>query len=50
MIPWYADMVNYLIIGSLPHTLSKFRKAKIKSDFKYYVWDNLSYGNIIPIK
>ncbi|XP_048227305.1 LOW QUALITY PROTEIN: uncharacterized protein LOC125369336 [Ricinus communis] len=39
MIPWYADMVNYLVTRNLPHCLSKFRKAKIKSESKYYVWD-----------
>ncbi|KAK8675809.1 hypothetical protein V6N13_033872 [Hibiscus sabdariffa] len=40
MIPWYADMVNYLTTGNLPYDLSKSRKAKIKSDSKHYVWDD----------
>ncbi|XP_048228283.1 uncharacterized protein LOC112534948 [Ricinus communis] len=39
MIPWYADMVNYLVTRNLPYCLSKSRKAKIKSESKYYVWD-----------
>ena len=39
MIPWYTDMVNYLVTGSLPSNLSKSRKAEIKSESKYYVWD-----------
>ena len=41
MIPWYTDMVNYLVTGSLPSSLSKSRKDKIKSESKYYVWDKL---------
>ncbi|XP_019178326.1 PREDICTED: uncharacterized protein LOC109173541 [Ipomoea nil] len=37
-IPWYADIVNYLVTRTLPVDLSKSQKDKIKSDDKYYVW------------
>nr|GMC86814.1 uncharacterized protein LOC109147752 [Ipomoea batatas] len=39
-IPWYADIVNYLVTRTLPPDLSKSQKDKIKSDAKYYVWDD----------
>ncbi|XP_071902873.1 uncharacterized protein [Coffea arabica] len=38
-IPWYADLVNYLVTRTLPNDLSRAQKEKIKSDVKYYVWD-----------
>ena len=38
--PWYADIVNYLVVGSLPNELTRFGKDKIKRDAKYYVWDD----------
>ena len=39
-IPWYADIVNYLVTRTLPGDLSRTQKDKIKSDAKYYVWDD----------
>nr|KAJ0225201.1 hypothetical protein LSAT_V11C100020170 [Lactuca sativa] len=39
-IPWYADIVNYLVTKEIPHTFTKHQKAKLKSDSKYYVWDD----------
>lgn len=36
---WYADIVNYLITRTVPEKLALARKAKIKSDAKYYMWD-----------
>ncbi|PIN17394.1 DNA-directed DNA polymerase [Handroanthus impetiginosus] len=38
--PWYADIVNYLVTKSLPKDLSRAQRDKIKSDAKYYVWDD----------
>ena len=38
--PWYTDIVNYLVIRMLPSDLSQSLKDKIKSDAKYYVWDD----------
>ncbi|KAJ9553458.1 hypothetical protein OSB04_017503 [Centaurea solstitialis] len=38
--PWYADIVNYLVMGTLPSMLSKSEKDRIKSQAKFYVWDD----------
>lgn len=37
--PWYVDIINYLVARKLLEELSRAQKAKIKSDAKYYVWD-----------
>ena len=39
-IPWYANIVNYLVTNEFPTDLSKAQKDKLKSDAKYYVWDD----------
>ncbi|XP_023729449.1 uncharacterized protein LOC111877150 [Lactuca sativa] len=39
-IPWYADIVNYLVTKEIPHAFTKHQKAKLKSDSKYYIWDD----------
>lgn len=36
-LPWYANIVNYLVTNMLPAGLSKALRDKIKSDAKYYV-------------
>ncbi|KAL0366952.1 UNVERIFIED_CONTAM: Retrovirus-related Pol polyprotein from transposon.6 [Sesamum radiatum] len=38
--PWYADIVNFLVTGTLPRDLPRAKKDKIKSDAKYFVWDD----------
>jgi hypothetical protein len=38
--PWYADIVNYLETQELPSTLSRAQKDKIKSDARYYFWED----------
>ncbi|XP_074282881.1 uncharacterized protein LOC141607431 [Silene latifolia] len=38
--PWYAHIVNYLVLGKFPPGLTRHQKDKIKSDSKYYVWDD----------
>ncbi|KAL0355395.1 UNVERIFIED_CONTAM: hypothetical protein Sradi_3986400 [Sesamum radiatum] len=38
--PWYTDIVNVLVTGTLPQNLPRIRKDKIKSDAKYFVWDD----------
>lgn len=40
MVPWYDDIVNYLVTRTLPSDLMRAKKDKIKSDAKYYVWDD----------
>ena len=40
-LPWYANIVNYLVTNVLPPGLSKIQRDKIKSEAKYFVWDDL---------
>lgn len=39
-LPWYVHIANYLVGKHLPDNLSKSQKDKLKSDAKYYVWDD----------
>eukprot|EP00257_Ricinus_communis_P025114 XP_025012528.1 uncharacterized protein LOC107260976 [Ricinus communis] len=39
-IPWFADLVNYLVTRMLPNDSSRAQKDRIKSDAKYYIWDD----------
>ncbi|XP_052725945.1 uncharacterized protein LOC128194397 [Vigna angularis] len=38
--PWFAHIVNYLVASVFPPLASHAQIAKIKSDAKYYVWDD----------
>ena len=38
-LPWYADIVNYIVTTTFPIDLSRAEKEKIKAQSKYYVWD-----------
>ncbi|KAL4364204.1 hypothetical protein GQ457_04G020710 [Hibiscus cannabinus] len=38
-IPWYADIVNFLVSGVLPHELSSQVRKKFRHDARYYFWD-----------
>ena len=39
MTPGYADLANYLVGKILPDDVSRGKRNKIKSEAKYYVWD-----------
>ena len=39
-LPRYANIVNYLVTNMLPPGLSKAQRDKIKSDAKYFVWND----------
>ena len=39
-IPWYADIVNYLAYGVVPQEFSYQQKRKLRTDNKYYIWDD----------
>ncbi|XP_071921880.1 uncharacterized protein [Coffea arabica] len=39
-LPWYADLVNYLVTGSFPAGWPKSKRDKLKSDAKYFIWDD----------
>nr|KAJ0193350.1 hypothetical protein LSAT_V11C800429590 [Lactuca sativa] len=38
-IPWYADIVKFLVTKRYPDTFTHAQKDKLKSDAKHYVWD-----------
>ena len=38
-LPWFVDLVNYLVARVLPTDLNK-QISKLKSESKHYVWDN----------
>ncbi|XP_031393661.1 uncharacterized protein LOC116205261 [Punica granatum] len=37
--PWYADLVNFIVTGTFPPGLTKARRNKLRSDSRYYIWD-----------
>ena len=37
--PWYADYVNYIVSGVLPHDLSFQQKKRFLHDVRQYLWD-----------
>ncbi|CAN6707385.1 unnamed protein product [Malus baccata var. baccata] len=39
-VPWYADLVNYLVTKQVPSTLNKQQGDKLKQDAHFYVWDD----------
>ena len=39
-VSWYVDIVNFKLTKELPKGLTRAQKDKIKSDSKYYVWDD----------
>ncbi|KAG7578694.1 Reverse transcriptase domain [Arabidopsis thaliana x Arabidopsis arenosa] len=38
-LPWYADLVNYLICGEIPKYLDAYQKKKFFRDINHYYWD-----------
>jgi len=38
-LPWYADIVNYIVTKTFPIELTRPEKEKIRAQSKYYVWD-----------
>ncbi|KAL4384071.1 hypothetical protein GQ457_15G019380 [Hibiscus cannabinus] len=38
-IPWYADIVNFLVSGIVPLDLSSQGRKKFKHDAKFFYWD-----------
>ncbi|XP_062080514.1 uncharacterized protein LOC133785279 [Humulus lupulus] len=39
-LPWYADIVNYLVTGEIPSHWSKHDKSKFYSEVKHFMWDD----------
>ena len=40
MVPWYADIVNYLVAKEFPAEITQARREKLRSEAKYHVWDD----------
>ncbi|KAJ9555511.1 hypothetical protein OSB04_010125 [Centaurea solstitialis] len=38
--PWYADFVNYLVCGIVPHDFNSPQRKKFLHDVKFYFWDD----------
>ncbi|RDX64553.1 Retrovirus-related Pol polyprotein from transposon 17.6, partial [Mucuna pruriens] len=38
--PWFADICNFIVAFQFPPKASRLYKEKIKSDAKYYMWDD----------
>ncbi|RDX73922.1 hypothetical protein CR513_46388, partial [Mucuna pruriens] len=38
--PWFADICNYVATSQFPPEASRLYKDKIRSDAKYYIWDD----------
>jgi len=38
--PWFANILNYLVSSVVPENFSKSQANKLKSDAKYYMWDD----------
>ena len=38
-LPWYADIINYIVTKTFPIDLSRAQKEKIRAQSKYYVQD-----------
>ncbi|CAN6540810.1 unnamed protein product [Malus baccata var. baccata] len=40
VVPWYADIANYLVRGVLPPDVSNQHRKKFLSTVKFYFWDD----------
>jgi len=38
-LPWYTDIMNYIVTTTFPIDLSRAEKEKIRAQSKYYIWD-----------
>ncbi|RDX64684.1 Retrovirus-related Pol polyprotein, partial [Mucuna pruriens] len=38
--PWFANICNFIVASQFPPEASRLYKEKIKSDAKYYIWDD----------
>ena len=38
--PWYADIVNFMVMGQLPSEITRAQKEKIRREARKYVWDD----------
>ena len=38
--PWYADIVNFLTCGVMPPEFSYQQRKKLRTDSRFYIWDD----------
>ena len=38
-LPWYADIANYLVSGTLPYEMDYRQRKKFLHDSKFYYWE-----------
>ena len=38
--PWFANIINYLVVSTIPHSFSKSKRTKLKCEAKYYIWED----------
>ncbi|CAM8919425.1 unnamed protein product [Rhodiola kirilowii] len=38
-LPWYADFVNFVVCGIIPHDMNHHQRRKFLSETKRYYWD-----------
>ncbi|RDX85654.1 Gag-Pol polyprotein, partial [Mucuna pruriens] len=38
--PWFVDICNFVAISQFPPEASRLYKERLKSDAKYYIWDD----------
>ena len=38
-LPWFADIVDYVVTKTFSKDLSRAQKEKIRAQSKYYIWD-----------
>ena len=39
-LPWFADMVNYLVCGVMPPDFNFQHKKKLRYEARYFIWDD----------
>ena len=39
-LPWFVDIMNYLVTGEMPEHWTKHDKYKFLSEVKYFCWDD----------
>ena len=48
--PWFANIVNFIVASIVPPHATRTQIYKLKSDDKYYVWDDPYFGGLVVTK
>ncbi|CAA7045033.1 unnamed protein product [Microthlaspi erraticum] len=38
-LPWYADIVNFMVSGEVPSSFDAYKRKKFFKDARHYYWD-----------